>query len=105
MKLFAVFASFAAAGQYQGVNEDGNEWTASVTEDTFAFQENGESLVATGSVVSDAGLINFKIRNMLKKQLICFKVVTKCSSLDKRRVKVRNALLIWLIIIVFETSW
>ena len=65
MKLFAVFASFATAGQYQGVNEDGNEWTASVTEDTFAFQENGESLVATGSVVSDAGLVFFKFRKIL----------------------------------------
>ena len=59
MKLFAALASLAAAAQYQGTNSDGTEWSASVTDDNFAFQENGESLVAEGSEPSDAGLINF----------------------------------------------
>merc|ERR1719435_199715 len=56
MKLFAALASLAAAAQYQGTNSDGTEWSASVTDDNFAFQENGESLVAEGSEPSDAGV-------------------------------------------------
>ena len=56
MKIFATLASLAAAAQYQGTNTDGTQWSATVTDDSFSFQENGQSLVATGSEPTSAGL-------------------------------------------------
>lgn len=39
---------FAAASQYQGMRDDGQQWSAVVNETSIAYQEDGSSFVAEG---------------------------------------------------------
>merc|ERR1712003_133492 len=57
MKLIATLAAVASATQYFGTRDDGTQWSAVQTDSALAYQEGGESIVATvGDEPSESGL-------------------------------------------------
>ena len=55
MKIFNFLIPFAAAGQFQGMRDDGQEWSAVVNETSIAYQEDGSSFVAEGEESTTGG--------------------------------------------------